>query len=146
MVAKGPDRFLFINQNHEDLYLSLNIDNGAKLQLSDGSTFLIDPKDRIYSSYWITPFPIRLSSSNDSDFPVKITNLTSGTSVNGMRISKEALLQEEIKKAKKRKEEALKHRQTNPPLPEQQVETTPQVKKPSNKKQSTQKSMKKDNQ
>ena len=48
--------------------------------------------DRLYTAYWITPIPIQLGKSSNPDYPVKITNLITGTSVSGKLISlKEAL-------------------------------------------------------
>lgn len=99
---------------NKQLYLSLNIEKGSKLQLSDGSTYLISPADRIYSEYWITPFPVKVSKSKDPDFPSKITNINTGTSVNGKEISGKALLQEEIEKQKKRRRAKAKQKQFQP--------------------------------
>ena len=76
------------------LSISLNIDKGAKLELSDGSAFEIDPLDRIYSSLWITPFRITLSESGDAEYPVRITNQQTGTSVNGKPILKRQAIED----------------------------------------------------
>lgn len=69
------------------LSLTLNINGGAYLKLSNGHFYAIDPKDRIYSSAWITPFKILLSESSDPQYPVRITNLQTGTSINGRLLS-----------------------------------------------------------
>lgn len=87
-------------KDDEQLYLSFNIDDGEKLELSDGSTYEIAPEDRLYTVYWITPFPVRLGDSNNPKYPVKITNMTTGTSVKGKRISTQQMLQEEEEKQK----------------------------------------------
>ena len=81
-------------RKEEQLFLSLNIDNGEKLQLSDGSTYLIDPEDHIYTAYWITPFPVMLGRSDSSEFPVKITNMNTKTSVKGKKIPAKEVLEE----------------------------------------------------
>lgn len=83
------------SSSDESLYLSLNIEEGKRLELSDGSTYEIAPEDRLYTIYWITPFPIMLGKSDDPDYPVKITNVTTGTSVNGKKISTKEMLEEE---------------------------------------------------
>lgn len=88
----------FPNKQNEQLYLSLNFDEGAKLELSDGSTYEIASEDRLYTMYWVTPFPISLGQSGDKKYPVKITNLNTGTSVKGKQISKEKLLEESEKR------------------------------------------------
>jgi hypothetical protein len=83
-----------IHPGREQLYLSLNIGEGSRLELSNGHTYEIDPDDRIYSSFWITPIPLMLGPSNDTQYPTKITNLNTGTSVNGKRISTQKLIEE----------------------------------------------------
>lgn len=80
------------------LYLSLNIGQGAYLQFSDGKTYEIDPDDRIYSSFWITPFPAKIEESDDPDYPVAITNLYTGTMVKGKEVSTKDLLKKEKEK------------------------------------------------
>ncbi len=112
-----------VTDKKEELYLSLNIENGSKLQLSDGSTYLISPEDRIYTVYWITPFPIRLGKSSDDEFPVKITNITTNTSVKGKEISTKDLIQKEAKK----------YKYQPPPTDNQQTEKMPKT--PEQKKQ-----------
>lgn len=76
------------------LSLSLNIGKGAILELSDGSSYEINPEDRLYTIYWITPFPIRISESGNPDYPVKITNMNTGRAVSGKQISTQELLEE----------------------------------------------------
>ncbi len=71
------------------LSLALNINGGAYLQLSNGKFYAIDPVHRIYSSAWITPFNISLSTSADPKYPIKITNLRTGTSVNARLLTEE---------------------------------------------------------
>lgn len=81
-------------EQKEQLYLSLNIAEGSRLELSDGKTYEIDPEDRIYSSFWITPIPLMLGRSGDPEYPVKITNLNTGTSVNGKQVSTRKIIEE----------------------------------------------------
>jgi len=93
----------------EQLYLSLNIGEGSKLELSDKTTYEIDPEDRIYTAFWITPIPLMLGESRDPKYPVKITNLNTGTSVNGKQISTRKLIEES---------ERLDKQAPRPPKPE----------------------------
>lgn len=100
---------LFSNMEDDDrLYLSLNVEQGAKLELSDGSTYEIDPEDRLYTEYWITPFPIMLSGSGNENYPVKITNMNTGRSVKGKQISTEKMLQEDKQRRVQKEMEILK--------------------------------------
>jgi hypothetical protein len=64
-----------------ELSLSLNIDNGQKLQLSDNSLWEIAPGDVATAAVWITPFPVKIEPSGDPDYPCLIVNLNSGISV-----------------------------------------------------------------
>ncbi len=83
----------WLNQNFElkqpqeekvkesQLFLSINIDAGRKLQLSDGSTWEVAPTDVAQASVWITPFPIRITQSSDLNYPYLIVNKISGISI-----------------------------------------------------------------
>lgn len=76
----------------EDFYLALNIQGGSRLQFSDGSSYEVAPKDRIYSSAWLSPFPVQMSESYNLDYPVIITNLQTTTSVLAKPITQEEFL------------------------------------------------------
>lgn len=73
------------NSNETQLLLSINIDGGKKLQLSDGSIWEIAPTDVPQSSIWITPFPVKIVPSNDPDYPMLLVNKVSGISVKARR-------------------------------------------------------------
>jgi len=64
-----------------ELSLSINIDNGKKLVLSDNSLWEISPDDVQTAAVWITPFPVKITPSEDPDYPCLIANLNSGVSV-----------------------------------------------------------------
>jgi len=70
----------------KQLSLSINIDNGQKLQLSDNSIWEIDPTDVQTSSIWIIPFPVKLVPSNDPEYPCLIVNVNSGVSVKARKV------------------------------------------------------------
>lgn len=76
-----------LDRKSEPAYLTLNTDDGAKLEFSNGSVYEIHPDDRIYTSYWITPFPVEFCLSGNPDYPIKITNLQTGTEVLAREIS-----------------------------------------------------------
>lgn len=61
--------------------LSINFEGGRRLQLSDGSMWEVAPSDVPQSSVWITPFPINIVPSNNSDYPFLLVNTVSGVSV-----------------------------------------------------------------
>ncbi len=81
-------------QKNEPLTISMNIGQGAIIELSDGKSYKIDPDDRLYSAYWVTPFPVKVTSNDNPNYPVTITNLSSDTSVKGIELSTEELIQE----------------------------------------------------
>ncbi len=120
----------------EQLYLSLNIDDGSKLELSDGSTYEIAPEDHLYTAYWITPFPVMLGKSDNPDYPVLITNMNTGTSVSGKQISTRKMLEEEAQKQKQvpQKQPYSPRGKTQQPTKQQK---TPQQQKPSKPQQKT---------
>jgi len=122
----------FPNKQDEQLFLSLNIEDGAKLELSDGSTYEIAPEDHLYTMYWITPFPISLGDSGDKKYPVKITNLNTGTSVKGKQISTEKLLEESEKEGIETPPPKLEEKKPDPKTPTPK----PKTQKPKPKTQS----------
>ena len=75
------------------LSLSINIDHGQKLQLSDNSLWEIAPDDVSKAAVWITPFPVQISSSGDLNYPCLITDVNSGTSVRARPASTQTQMQ-----------------------------------------------------
>lgn len=65
-------------EEKKPLYLSQNLDNGKILRLSDDSEYLVAPEDIINSSFWITPFPLRIEPSDDPEYPLRIVNINNG--------------------------------------------------------------------
>lgn len=63
------------------LYLSLNLQRGKQLQLSDNSIWEIDPLDVKISSGWLTPISIKFGSSKNPVYPYLLINTESGASV-----------------------------------------------------------------
>lgn len=63
------------------LYLSVNIESGKKLLLSDNSLYEVAPSDVKTASTWLTPFPIKIEQSGDTTYPLKLTNMTSGATI-----------------------------------------------------------------
>lgn len=68
------------------LFLSININNGKKLQLSDESIWEIAPSDIPTSAVWITPFPVKIVPSDDPDYPFLIVNINTGISVKAKKV------------------------------------------------------------
>lgn len=75
-----------IEKQAPEVMLSINIDAGRKLQLSDGTMWEVDPNDVVQSSVWITPFPMRIVPSDSTDYPFLLVNKTSGVSVKARKI------------------------------------------------------------
>lgn len=75
------------NKKKDALYLSFNVNKGSRLELSDGSAYEVNPEDRVYSVYWITPFPVELGKTGDRDYPIKITNLNTLSFVRAKKIT-----------------------------------------------------------
>jgi hypothetical protein len=69
------------------LSLSINIDNGQKLELSDNSVWEVSPDDVQTASVWITPFPVKITPSNDPEYPFLIVNMNTGISVKARKAS-----------------------------------------------------------
>jgi hypothetical protein len=68
------------------LFLSININNGQKLQLSDESIWEIAPSDKQTAAVWITPFPVKIIPSDDPNYPFLIVNINTGISVKAKKL------------------------------------------------------------
>ncbi len=75
-----------VKQTTPEVMLSINIEGGRKLQLSDNTLWEIDPNDVSQSSVWITPFPIRIVPSDSAEYPFLLVNKTSGVSVKARKV------------------------------------------------------------
>lgn len=80
------DTFVLKNQSEQTpepshLYLSINLNNGQQLQLSDGSIWDVNPNNIPIASTWITPFPIVISQSPNPAYPILLTNKNTGASI-----------------------------------------------------------------
>jgi hypothetical protein len=78
------DNFVLKNPTSEpaaEVLLSQNLEGGRKLMLTDGNTYEVNPVDLNKSALWITPFTIRITSSNDPAYPILLTNELTTTSV-----------------------------------------------------------------
>lgn len=61
--------------------ISINIDNGAKLILSDNTVWEVAPDDQVLASSWLSAIPVKLSPSSSNEYPFFLTNLNTNTSI-----------------------------------------------------------------
>ena len=83
-LTKKPSRFgSSIAQkergSHPTIQESLN--NGRFIRLSDNTLWEINPGDTPITQSWITPAEIISAPSNNSDYPFRLTNSLTGSSV-----------------------------------------------------------------
>jgi hypothetical protein len=69
-----------------ELTLSINIEDGRKLELSDSSIWEVAPNDISTAAIWLTPFPIKIAPSNDPEYPYLLINAYSGASVKARKV------------------------------------------------------------
>jgi hypothetical protein len=81
-VSKEPS-----SKEEEPLSLSINIDNGQKLQLSDDSIWEVHPQDVDISAVWITPFPLEIEKSTNPTYPFLLKNTRTQMSVRARKSS-----------------------------------------------------------
>ena len=72
------------------LSLSININNGQKIQLSDGSLWEVAPRDVPTAAAWLTPFPINILPSNDPNYPTMLVDVQTGASVKARQVTSAA--------------------------------------------------------
>src|ERR1700722_1167340 len=68
-------------EKQENLFVSINIDSGRKIQLNDNSIWDIDPRDYAISEAWLASIPIKIVPSDDPDFPYLLVNRNTGVSI-----------------------------------------------------------------
>ena len=61
--------------------LDENLQNGKMIKLSDDTVWSIHPKDTLISQSWITPVEIIVSQSGDPQYPYKLTNSVTNSSI-----------------------------------------------------------------
>ncbi|MCF7851706.1 MAG: hypothetical protein K9M07_00525 [Simkaniaceae bacterium] len=67
--------------------LSLNISNGQYIQLDDGSVWEVDPKDMNLSQGWLSPVQIRVTTTQDPNYPYQLFNTATNSSVSAKRVT-----------------------------------------------------------
>jgi len=92
----APRRPGYVPNNQYPLHLTLNYNKGTYLVFSDDRTYEIAPEDRLYSAYWISPFPPEFSDSGDPNFPILITNPYSDRSIRAREVSTREILRQEM--------------------------------------------------
>jgi|GEM_PF-865907 len=76
-----PSKKPVSEEKNQGLYMSINIDNGKEIQLSDNSIWEVDPRDYAISEAWLTSFPIKISPSDDPEYPFLLVNKITGVSI-----------------------------------------------------------------
>ena len=66
--------------------LQENLKNGRYIRLSDHSIWNIHPADISITQGWITPVDIIVGQSSDSNYPYKLTNSVTGSSVRAKKV------------------------------------------------------------
>jgi hypothetical protein len=96
--GQGPhiSRPGYVPNNQFPLRLAFNYNKGTYLVFSDDRTYEIAPDDRLYSAYWVTPFPPEFTDSYDEDYPILITNPYSDRSVRAKEVDTREILREEM--------------------------------------------------
>lgn len=61
--------------------LQENLKNGSYIRLTDNSLWEIDPNDTPVTQGWITPVEIKVTASDDSNYPYNLTNTLTGSTV-----------------------------------------------------------------
>lgn len=77
----------------EEMHAQLqeNLSNGRSIRLSNGTLWNIHPGDTLISQGWITPVDIIVTQSGDPDYPYKLTNSVTGSSVRAKKAEKKTL-------------------------------------------------------
>lgn len=68
-------------------YLSENLKSGNYIRLANGSLWKIHPKDVPITQGWISAVNILITQSTDSEYPYKLTNSLTGSSVRAQQVN-----------------------------------------------------------
>jgi hypothetical protein len=68
-------------EQENNLFVSINIDSGRKIQLNDNSIWDVDPKDYNISEAWLSSIPVKIVPSYDPDYPCLLVNRNTGVSI-----------------------------------------------------------------
>jgi hypothetical protein len=68
-------------EEEKNLFVSINIDSGKKIQLNDNSIWDVDPRDYPLSEAWLASIPVKIVPSLDPDFPCLLVNRNTGVSI-----------------------------------------------------------------
>lgn len=84
----------FVSESgEEDIYISINVGEGAYLLLTNNQAYEVKPIDRVFSEAWIVPFPVKIAKGNSNDpYPILIKNLYSNTTVHAKTMPYEDFL------------------------------------------------------
>lgn len=74
--------------SQNDVYVTEIINQGQQIRLSDNSLYEIAPEDWAKATSWIIAATVKVTPTEDSYYPWKITNPISGLSVNARLIEK----------------------------------------------------------
>jgi hypothetical protein len=61
--------------------LQENLNSGSSIRLEDGTLWVINPADTPITQGWITPVDILVTPTDDPEYPYKLTNSLTGSSV-----------------------------------------------------------------
>ena len=64
-----------------------SINNGKYIRLTDNSLWEIQPKDTPITQSWITPVEILITESDNPNYPFKLTNSLTGSSVSARQVA-----------------------------------------------------------
>ncbi|MFI5333986.1 MAG: hypothetical protein ACHQT8_02320 [Chlamydiales bacterium] len=84
------DQHFIVKSQKKQLSLSLNINGGKRLLLSDHSLYEIAPSDVATASAWLSPSIIDVVPSGDPNYPDKLLNNDTGVGVKAKRVTSSA--------------------------------------------------------
>ena len=75
-----------LQSKKKDPQLQDNLKGGQYIRLTDESLWKINPSDRLISQSWITQAEITVAECEDKDYPFKLTNSLTGSSVKAQKV------------------------------------------------------------
>ena len=69
-------------------HIEENFNGGRHIRLSDDTSWKIHPSDTPVAQGWITPVEIGISDSGETEYPCRLTNSLTGSSIRALQVAK----------------------------------------------------------
>ncbi|OGN56482.1 MAG: hypothetical protein A3D96_02660 [Chlamydiae bacterium RIFCSPHIGHO2_12_FULL_44_59] len=85
-IEEHYEKKVMAQNQQKEPQLQENLNNGSLIRLTDNTLWKIAPKDTPVTQGWITQVEIKISKSEDENYPFLLTNSLTGSSVKAQKV------------------------------------------------------------